>query len=99
MMTEESTQPRNPIWAGAIALLTIAMSFHLHRLYGRLHWPGTDPQKTRAAILETLHLDAFLVALVALGLSILCLARGNRILGFLVLILSIGAIMNSLICF
>ena len=98
-MTEEPKRLRKPIWAGLIAPLTIAMSFHLHQLYGRLHWPGTDPQETRAAILDILHLDSFLVAIFALGLSIFCLVKGNRLLGLVALALSIGAVMNSMICF
>ena len=99
MMTEKTKSPRKPIWAGLIALLGIVLSVHFHMLYGRLHWPGADPQKTRVAILDTLHLDSFLVAVFALGLSIFCLTRGNRILGLVALVLSIGAVMNSMICF
>ena len=98
-MTEKTKCPRKPIWAGLIALLGIVLSFHLHVLYGRLHWPGADPQKTRFAILDTLHLDSFLVAVFALGLSVFCLIRGNRILGLVALVLSIGAVVNSMICF
>ena len=99
MMDEKINNRRNTTWAGIIALLSIVMSVHLHHLYGRLHWPGTDPQRTRIAILDILHFDSFLVAIFALGLSILCLIKGNRILGLITLSFSIGALMNSMIYF
>lgn len=87
------------MWAGVIAILSIVMSFHLHLLYGRLHWPGQNLQATRLAILDILHLDSMLVAVFAVALSVLCIVKGNRILGIIALALSIGAVMNSLVCF
>jgi hypothetical protein len=50
-------------------------------------------------ILTILHRDSFLIAVFAVGLSILCLARGNRILGYIALVLSIGAVFNSMIMY
>jgi hypothetical protein len=85
------------LWAGIIALFAIAMSVHLHGLYGRLHWPGTDPDKTYGEIINILHIDSMVVAAFALGLSIICLLKGNRILCTISLVLSFGALMISMI--
>ena len=96
MMTEEIKRPRKPIWAGLVALLSIAMSFHLHVLYGVVH---SHPREAMLEILTILHRDSFLIAVFAVGLSILCLVRGNRILGYIALVLSIGAVFNSMIMY
>jgi len=90
---------RKTLWPGLAALACILLSVHLHQLYGRLHWPGSNPAATRTAILDILHLDSMFLAALSVVLAAYGLIKGHRILGLLALALSIGAVMNSLICF
>ena len=99
MSEQAGTVGRWRVWNGVLAFLCIVMSVHLHWLYGRLHWPGANAEETRIAILDILHLDSFLVALLAIALSIACTIKGSRILGIIALALAIGALMNSFICY
>lgn len=98
-MSNGIKQPQRPAWPGILALLSLAASYSLHLLYGRMHRPGSGAKRASADVLDALHLGAFFMAIVALGFAFWCLAKGNRWLGVIALALSIGAILNSLICF
>ena len=97
-MSDKIKQPRRPAWPGILAFVSMAASYSLHVLYGRMHWPGDSAKRASADVLDALHLGAFFMAIVALGFAFWCLAKGNRWLGVIALALSIGAILNSLIC-
>lgn len=98
-MTAKAPCLRRPIWAGILALLSIAASFSLHMLYGRLHWPSDGAARASANILDTLHLGALAMGILAMVFSVFCLLKGNRWLGLIAFALAIGTAFNSMICY